>query len=159
MLSINRIWCRISPRVPWRNLGRWWLVGLAFFGGGLGLLYLLTDVLAVPLILGTLLAAEFTTLLRFAINDRWVFGHRSPSWSRLWQYHIACAGGSAVWWVLANTLPRLGIHYLIASAAGSAASVMLSMITNFMWIWRRGPSVAAPSAVAAPNSLRGSDGG
>jgi len=35
-----------------------------------------------------------------------------------------------------NALPRFGVHYLIASTAGSACSVFLSMFTNFLWVWR-----------------------
>ena len=112
-------------RLPWRSLARWWIVGLAFYGGGLGALYLFQDILALPLMLGTLLAAEFTTLLRFFVNDRWVFGHRRPTWLRLWQYHVAGAGGFVVWWTIANLLPRFGIHYLVASTLGTGCSVFL----------------------------------
>src|SRR5437867_1330246 len=125
-------------RLPWQSLGRWWIVGLAFFGGGLGILYLFMDVLRMPLMIGTLLAAEVTIVLRFAINDRWVFGNRRPTWTRLWQFHIVSAVGSVIWWVAANTLPRFGVHYLIASTAGTACSVFFSMLTNFLWVWRRG---------------------
>jgi putative flippase GtrA len=74
MLSINRNGRRKSAKGPFRSLGRRRAVGVAFPGCGLGLLYLFTDVLAIPLILCTLLAAEVTTLLWLAINDCWVFG-------------------------------------------------------------------------------------
>jgi putative flippase GtrA len=124
-------------RVPWLSLGRWWIVGLAFYGAGLAILYLLIDVLHISLMLGTVLAAEITMLLRFGVNDRWVFGHRRPTLRRLGQFHIAGAGGSAIWWIVANTLPRMGVHYLVASTAGTACSVVFSMLTNFLWIWHR----------------------
>jgi hypothetical protein len=39
--------------------------------------------------------------------------------------------------VVTNALPRFGVHYLIASAAGSGSSMFLSIITNFLWIWRK----------------------
>jgi putative flippase GtrA len=124
-------------RFPLRSLGRWWIVGLGFYVGGTGFLYVSRDVLHIPLLLGTLLAAEFTTLLRFLINDRWVFGHSHPTWGRLWQYHVACAGGSAIWYIVSNMLPQFGVHYLIASTIGTACSVFFSMVTNFAWIWRK----------------------
>jgi putative flippase GtrA len=123
-------------RLPWRSLGRWWIVGLAFYGAGLGLLYLFIDVLRLPLLAATLMTAEITVLLRFLINDRWVFGHRFPAWVRLWQFHVASAGGAVIWWLVANALPRFGVHYLVASTAGTACSVFFSMFTNFLWIWR-----------------------
>jgi putative flippase GtrA len=136
-------------RVPWRSLGRWWIVGLAFFAGGLGILYVFTNMLRMSLTAATSLAAEVAIILRFMINDRWVFGHRRPTWTRLWQFHIASAGGTAIWWVVANALPRFGIHYLIASTAGTACSVFFSMTTNFLWVWAgRG---AAKPAIPEPD--------
>jgi putative flippase GtrA len=131
-------------RVPWRSLGRWWIVGLAFFAGGIGILYLFVDILRWPLPLATLVASEVTVVLRFLINDRWVFGHPRPSWMRLWQFHAASAGGAAIWWTVANTLPRFGVHYLIASTAGTACSVVFSMISNFLWVWRGRADRRAP---------------
>jgi putative flippase GtrA len=124
-------------RLPWRSLGRWWIVGIAFYGGGLAILYAFRDVLGMPLAVATLTSAECTTLVRFLINDRWVFGHPRPTWRRLWQYHVASAGGSAIWYTIANSLPHFGVHYLLASTIGTGCSVFFSMATNFLWIWRR----------------------
>src|SRR5690242_7158358 len=75
---------RWLEHLPWRALGRWWIVGLGFYGVGLGVLYLFTSVLKMPLMIGTLLSAEITLVLRFFVNDRWVFQYRRPSWVRLW---------------------------------------------------------------------------
>jgi putative flippase GtrA len=131
-----------KQRVPWRSLTRWVIVGLAFLGVGTTLLWLAVALLHMPLMLATLVSAEFTLLIRFFINDRWVFGFRFPTWKRLWQFHVAGAGGFAIWWVVTNILPRFGVHYLLASAAGSGSSMFLSILTNFLWIWRK---PAAPS--------------
>jgi len=141
-------------RIPWRSLGRWWVVGLSFTAAGVGIMYLLTSVLHLPLLAGTTLCAESTIVLRFLVNDRWVFGHRHPTWTRLWQFHLASAGGGAVWWLTANALPRFGVHYLIASLAGTACSVGFSMITNFLWIWReRKQSARNPPLQHVPNQV------
>lgn len=133
---------------------RWWIVGLSFTAGFLAVLYVLHDLLRLSLMVATSLGGELILVLRFLINDRWVFGHRRPTWTRLWQFHVASAGGGAIWWFVTNLLPRFGIHYLLASIAGTACSVLCSMATNFFWIWRgRGrDSEGAPVAVA--NSLR-----
>lgn len=136
-----------AEQVPWRSLFRWWIVGLAFTGGGLVVLYVLRDILRLPLIVATTAGAEATLLVRFLINDRWVFGHRRPTWLRLWQFHVASAGGGAIWWVVANLLPRFGVQYLLAALAGTACSVMFSMATNFLWIWRRRVRAATPEAL------------
>jgi putative flippase GtrA len=136
---------RWLQRIPWHSLGRWWIVGLGFYGVGLGLLYLVTAILKRPLTIGTLLSAEVTLVLRFFVNDRWVFHYRRPSWIRLWQFHVASAGGGTVWWIVSNALPRFGIHYLIAATVGSACAVVFGMTSNFLWVWgkRREKSVAS----------------
>jgi putative flippase GtrA len=136
---------RWLQRIPWHSLGRWWIVGLGFYGVGLGLLYLFTAILKMPLTIGTLLSAEVTLVLRFFVNDRWVFHYRRPSWIRLWQFHVASAGGGTVWWIVSNALPRFGIHYLIAATVGSACAVVFGMTSNFLWVWgkRREKSVAS----------------
>jgi putative flippase GtrA len=115
---------------------RWWIVGLAFTAGGLGVLYVLHGVLGLSLIAATSVGSEALLLIRFLINDRWVFGNPRPTWKRLWQFHVASAGGGIIWWVVANLLPRFGIHYLLAAIVATACSVLFSMATNFFWIWR-----------------------
>ena len=122
-------------------MARWWAVGMVFMAWGLGFLYLLKDRWRVPLMLATLATAETGTILRFFVNDWWVFGHPRPTLVRFWQYHVANAGGFVIWWSVCNVLPRFGIHYLLASVAATACSVGFSILTNFLWIWRkRGPS-------------------
>src|SRR5262245_14741056 len=131
MLSINSIATAKLRQLPWRAIGRWWVVGLSFFAIGIPILYLLIDVLKLRLIWGTLLAAEVTTILRYGINDRWVFGELRPTWKRFWQFHVANAGGFVIWYSSVNLLPTLGVHYLIASVVGTGTSVFMSMATNF----------------------------
>jgi putative flippase GtrA len=115
---------------------RWWLVGLAFSGVSLPLLYAFHDLLSLALPVASLIAGELGTLLRFVVNDRWVFGNSAPTWKRFWRYHAAVASSFGIWWLVTNVLPGWGISYLLASIAGTACSVGWSMVTNFLWIWR-----------------------
>ena len=119
-------------------MARWWVVGIVFMAWSLSILYLLRERWLMSLMLATLITAETGTILRFFVNDRWVFGNRRPTLSRLWQYHVANAVSFVIWWGVCNTLPLVGVHYLLASAAATACSVGFSMLTNFLWIWRRG---------------------
>lgn len=80
---------------------------------------------------------EHYTLLRLLANDRWVFGQRRPTLARLWKYHVANAGGFAVWWTTANSLQRLDVPYLWAATLAVVCSAILSLPTNFLWVWRR----------------------
>jgi len=141
-------------------MGRWWIAGLSFFFIGLVTLYVLMDLLGIPIFLGSLLAAEATTIIRYTINDRWVFSQRHPSWTRFWQFHVANAGGLVVWFAAVNILPRLGVHYLLASTAGTGCSVLVSLATNFLWIWRKKTGTAPQeSSEAAANAAEAATGG
>jgi putative flippase GtrA len=140
---------RIAARFPWMTLARWFIVGIAFLAVGTALLWAAKELLHLPLLAATIVSAELTLLIRFFINDAWVFKNQRPSWRRLWQFHVAGAGGFAVWLAVTNTLPLIGIHYLIASAAGSAVSMLFSILTNFLWIWRKRDSHTPPAAAEA----------
>ena len=120
-----------------KSLARWWAVGIVFMGWTMGALYLLSGIWRWSVPVASLVIAELGTILRFFVNDRWVFEHRRPTLRRFWQYHVANAGGFVIWWSVCNVLPVLGVHYLIASVAATCCSVGFSMATNFLWIWRR----------------------
>jgi putative flippase GtrA len=113
------------------------------------MMYMLVEAMRIPLLAATTVSAEITIVLRFLINDRWVFGYKRPTWNRLLQFHVASAGGGVVWWAVANTLPHFGVHYLIASITGTACSVCFSMATNFFWIWRDRTRTAKAAASLA----------
>ena len=140
---------RVGPVVRGRlaEIGRWWVVGLAFLVINTPLLYALHDMLGLPLWLATLAGGEMGTLARFCVNDRWVFGHHHPSLQRALQYHVAVATSFCIWWVVTNALAQLGLHYLLAAIVGQAASVGWSMLTNFGWIWRRRAQPAPDASV------------
>jgi putative flippase GtrA len=108
-----------------------------------------------PLMAGTLLSAEVTLVLRFFVNDRWVFKNRRPSWRRLWQFHVASAGGGTVWWVVSNILPRYGVHYLLAATAGNGCAVLFGMTTNFLWVWRKHSDKSAASHTEGAHAIGG----
>ena len=127
---------RFAESFPWRSLSRWWAVGLVFTGWGLLSMYWLKDRWQVPLMMASVIVAETGTILRFLVNDRWVFGHYRPTLKRLWQYHIANAGSFVVWWAVCNALPFFGVHYLLAFVAATACSVGFSILSNFLWVWR-----------------------
>lgn len=99
-------------------------------------LFLFVDTLGISVLIGTLLTLEISTLLRFCVNEKWVFKTNNFSWHRLWQYHVANAGSSAVWWVVANSLNRLGVHHILAALLAVGISTGISMASNFLWVWR-----------------------
>ena len=136
-------------QLPWRALTRWFLVGVAFLAVGSGILYVFKDLLAMPLAAATVVSGEITLLIRFFINDSWVFGNHRPAWRRLWQFHIAAAGGFGIWFAVTLGLARLGLHYMLANVIGSATSMCFSIATNFLWVWRKRSAEQASQATAA----------
>jgi putative flippase GtrA len=119
------------------RLLKWFGVGLAMMGINTVFLFLLVDMLGVIVPVATFLAAEGCTLLRFVINHYWVFGRRNPTFTSCVHYHVANAGAFAVWWLTANLLTVLGMHYLLAGIAAVGCSTLVSLATNFLWIWRK----------------------
>lgn len=119
------------------RLLKWFGAGLAMMGVNTAFLFLFVDRLGLSVPVATFLGAEACTLLRFLINHYWVFGRRNPTFRSCVQYHVANAGAFAVWWGAANLLTVLGMHYLLAGIAAVACSTLVSLATNFFWIWRK----------------------
>jgi putative flippase GtrA len=140
---------------------RWWIVGIGFtiatipllhffekdlhwtkWIASLGVSAALTWGWLVPMevirkFLSSVIVSELLTLLRYLVNDRWVFGHPKPSWTRLWQYHVANFASAIFWVLIYNLLGYLfKIEGAIAVVIATTCSVGLSMATNFLWIWR-----------------------
>jgi len=119
------------------KLLRWFMAGLVFMGISMAILYGLVELLGLAVPFATFMAAEASTLLRFLVNHYWVFGQRNPTLRNCIHYHIANAGAFAVWWITANVLSNQGMHYLLAGLAAVACSTVLSLTSNFFWIWRK----------------------
>jgi putative flippase GtrA len=134
--AISRLTAFVMVPANRVRLAKWFGAGLAMMAINTVFLYLFVDTAGLSVPLGTFLAAEVCTLLRFFINHFWVFGRRNPTLHACLQYHVANAGAFAVWWGTANVLTLLGMHYLLAGIAAVACSTLVSLATNFLWIWR-----------------------
>jgi putative flippase GtrA len=119
-----------------RRLAGWVVLGLGGAVVELGLLRVLYEGLGLALPLATAAAAEVLILAKFAIADRWVFGHAWPTRERALRYHGACIGAFAVYWLVINALSTfLNVPYEVGFVAGTVASFAWSLATNFLWVW------------------------
>jgi dolichol-phosphate mannosyltransferase len=119
-----------------RRFVGWFVVGLTGSLLELGLLRLLYEFLDWPLPVATAVAAEVLILAKFVVSDRWVFGHALPALDRLLRYHGASAGALVVYWLVINGLAAfVGLPYVWAFVAGTAAAFVWSFVTNFLWVW------------------------
>lgn len=113
-------------------------------GAALAEYLLLAGLMAAGLNLGvaTAVAAEVLILTRFLIADRWVFHHARPNLDRLLRYHGACVGSFVAYWLVINgTASWLGLPKEIGFVLGTGASFGSSLITNFLWVWRKPPAL------------------
>lgn len=119
------------------KLIRWLVAGLVFMGVSTYFLYFFVDVCSFGIILATFLTAEVSTLLRYFVNNYWVFNKTRFSFTSCWQYHLANAGAFVVWWTVTNILIAMGVPYLLAGILAVASSTLISLYTNFFWVWRK----------------------
>jgi putative flippase GtrA len=116
---------------------RWLFAGLVFLGVNTFFLKVFVGWFGLSILWGTFLAAELSTILRFFVNEHWVFGNRRPSWDRLWRYQVANAGALLLWWAATNILASHGVQYLLAGILAVGLSTGFSLASNFFWIWRK----------------------
>lgn len=124
--------------MDWQRVAGWTVLGVSAAAAELGLLRLLVEGLGIALPVATAVAAETLILVKFVLNDRWVFGHPRPAMDRAMKYHGACAGALVVYWIVINALASLlGVPYAIGFVIGTGASFVWSLVTNFLWVWAR----------------------
>ncbi|MGK7929334.1 MAG: GtrA family protein [Spirulina sp.] len=148
---------------------RWWIVGIVFVGFNMVLLYFAYAAIErfylpdwasffsswglvvvgetgqlqmserLSNLVASLVASELANILRFFVNDRWVFGFPRPTWMRFGQYHVAIAGSFVVWLGVYNILVDVWHveKIVIAPLVATVFSVFVNMLTNFLWIWRK----------------------
>jgi putative flippase GtrA len=116
---------------------RWLLVGGSFLFVNAALMALLVEGLGLAVFPATVVSAELCTILRFFINEHWVFRTGRSCWIRLWQFHLANASAFFVWLAVTNLLIHGGLHYQLAAVAGVGCSVGASFLSNFFWVWGR----------------------
>jgi putative flippase GtrA len=138
-------------------LFRWLAAGLVFIFINSIFMVVLVECFQLKALWATLISAELCTVLRFFVNEHWVFKGIGPVWKRLLQYHAANAGSFVVWMIVANLMIHWGIHYLLASTLAVGISIMASMASNFLWVWRKLdpaiPSALSPQEPVEPGAV------
>jgi putative flippase GtrA len=132
-------------------LFRWLAAGVAFIFVNSIFMVGLLEYFKLQALWATLISAELCNILRFFVNEHWVFNGIGPVWKRFLQYHVAIAGSFVAWMISANLLIYWGMHYLLASALAVGISTLVSMASNFLWVWRKlDPAVPVPVSPQEP---------
>jgi len=123
----------------WRNaVVRWWIVGVVAMVLNIVLLKWFTVSLGLALTVASLLSSELITIVRYGVLDLWVFRNPGLSWKRCWEYHVANFSGFFLWtFVIVVLGKKLDWDHTLAAIVATMITVSLSMVTNFLWIWRK----------------------
>lgn len=116
---------------------RWISVGASFLFFNAIFMWIFVEKIHLAVFVATVISAEVCTVLRFSVNEHWVFRTGQHCWVRLGQFHIANGAAFIIWLALTNLLVLNGLHYQLASLAGVACSVGASFLSNFLWVWRK----------------------
>jgi putative flippase GtrA len=109
-------------------------------GGGVLLnslvLYLLHQVLGMPVFLASAIAVEVAILNNYVWNDRWTFREQRPSRRRLAQFNVVSLGGLLITtgtvWLLAT---EHGVYFLVANLIGIGLATGWNFGVNVAWTW------------------------
>jgi len=116
---------------------RWLIVGGSFLFINAIFMWIFVEKIHLAVFVATVISAEVCTVLRFFVNENWVFRTGQHCWVRLGQFHVANGAAFIIWLALTNLLVLRGFHYQLASVAGVACSVGASFLSNFLWVWRK----------------------
>ena len=119
-----------------RRFGKFLVVGGTGVGVNSAALFLLYQMLSLPLVLASVLATELSIASNFFWNDRWTFGRHWPTWGRFFKFNLVALGGliiatTTLWGLV--TLVRM--PYLFANLLGVLLATSWNFVVNVFWTW------------------------
>lgn len=121
-----------------RTFYRFLIVGCSGVLVNSATLFMLYQVLRLPLILSSALSVEVAIASNFIGNDLWTFRRTGRSLSRFVKFNLVSLGGLVVTtgtaWLLVQ---HGGMHYLLANLTGIGLAAMCNFVANLKWTWRR----------------------
>jgi putative flippase GtrA len=141
-------------------------------GGGslvvdLALQWGLLTALGLPFWLGSALSYELALIGHFLVNNRWVFGHESVSFTRFGQFQLTALTAMAITWGVSNALVygpggamfAEGVGPYLAKIAGTGTAFLWTFFSSFFWIWKpKGTAVDMAAGSAEVNSAAAREG-
>jgi len=118
------------------------LVGLSGVLVNIGLLWLLTDLIAFFYLISAAISIESSIISNFTLNNYFTFAdRRSPGaksfLSRLLKYNIVSLVGLVVnMGVLGLLTEVFGVYYLLSNLCGIAVAALWNYMVNTWWTWR-----------------------
>ena len=106
----------------------------------MGLLYVFTRFLSIPLEIASPIAIWVSILTNFFLNNLWTFKKREthiPFWTRLLRYHLVSGlAGIVNYLILLLLVNQIGMHDLLSNLIGIAVGTVINYSLNSFWTWR-----------------------
>ncbi len=119
-----------------RKLGKFLVVGGTGMGVNSAALFLLYQMLSLPLVLASVLATELSIVSNFILNNRWTFGCRWPTWGRFFRFNLVAFGGLLIATLtLWGLVTLLRLPYLFANLLGVLLATSWNFVVNVFWTW------------------------
>lgn len=110
--------------------------------GGIGVLvnsvalFILFQLVHLPLVVASALSTELVIVNNFYWNDRWTFGREQLSLRRFAQFNLVSLAGlviatSTLWGLVRS----LGVYYLVANLLGITVATAWNFAANSFWTW------------------------
>jgi dolichol-phosphate mannosyltransferase len=119
------------------TLARFLLVGASGVLVNSATLFVLYQVLGLPLLYASAMSVEVAIANNFVWNDRWTFQRAGRRASRFVKFNLVSLGGLAVTagtaWLLVQ---QADTNYLFANLAGITLAAMCNFVANWLWTWR-----------------------
>lgn len=122
---------------------RFSMVGAVGFLVNLGMLFILFDLLSMPIWLAQLLGAEAALFSNFTLHHFWTYRDRAGLKRKrilLAQFHVSFWSGAAInSLIVIAAVNALNVHYFIGLVAGSATALFWNFFWTKFYIWRHNP--------------------
>jgi putative flippase GtrA len=118
------------------RLGKFIIVGGVGVFVNTAALFILYQLLGLPLVAASLIAVEISIINNFVLNDRWTFEQNGLSLRRFVKFNAVSSGGLVITtltlWLLVN---RAGMRYIFANLAGIVLATTWNFVLNAVWTW------------------------
>lgn len=112
------------------------VVGLSGVGVNSGMLYILYELIRLPLLAASAMAIEASVTTNFLLNAVWTFDDPEPSLSRFARFNLVSLGGMLIAITTLQALVAyLGLHYMVANLVGIGLGTVWNFSLNLFWTW------------------------
>lgn len=118
------------------------LVGASGILVNSGVLYVVHDILKIPLAIASVAAVTLAIFNNFVLNDAWTWNENKEIRKhnylhRLWRYYLSASFAAAINYIVLLTFTHmLGMYYLIANLIGILIGTVSNFVLGEYWVFK-----------------------